>query len=334
MDFFRYPKFLLLMILVDVILVMLLYFAYLRKKTLIKKIVQAKLLDKLIPSETKNLRKIKMIVFISAISFVFISWALPQWGVEFTSSTTKAGQVVIAVDTSLSMLVEDIKPSRIENSKTMFKVLINRLSGYRTGIIAFSDRAYVQCPITTDEDALKYFISQLYAGMLPTQGTSISAPLNLASELLSKYPGQKALILLTDGEAHDKSEIKNALENAKKSGVVIFTVGIGNPDGGLIPIGGGSFKMDEKGNPVVSRLDEETLIELAAQTGGAYIRYSDVQTVSDELAGQLKNLTKTQWQGKVRQVYKNRYQIPLFIAILLLLLELIVPERKFKLWKE
>jgi Ca-activated chloride channel family protein len=333
MELFRHLKYLVFMVLAVTGLLVLLYLANKRKIALTAKLFHKKLLAKLIPVETSILRKIKRILFITAFGFIFIAWALPQWGVEFTSQTSRLGQVIIAVDSSLSMLVEDIKPSRIENAKTMFKVLINRLAGYRMGIIAFAGEAYVQCPITTDIDALKYFISQINAGALPVQGTSLAGPLKLASSMLSKYPGQKALILLTDGEDHNKPELKQALEETKKAQVAVFTIGIGNAKGGLIPADGG-FKTDEKNNPVVSRLDEDALINIAAKTGGAYIRYNDVSSVAGEISAQLENLTKTKWEGKTRSIYKNRYQIPLFIAVILLLLELIIPERKYRLWKK
>lgn len=334
MQLFREPKYLIYMILAVGFLLVSAYFAYRRKKALSAIIMESNLLERLTPPETAFLKRVKTVLFIFAVSLIFIALAMPQWGVRFTSVESRVGQAIIALDASLSMLASDIKPDRMENAKMMFKVLIDRFQGYRMGIIAFSNKPYVQCPVTTDTEALKYFISKVFAGSLPTQGTSLSAPVKLAVDMLADYPGQKALILLTDGEDHNEKELGNVLKQAKKAGIVIFTIGIASPKGGLIPLDGGKYKLDGKNNPVVSRLGEDTLIKMAAETEGAYIRYSNVNTVIDELTGQLENLTKTGWRGRIRRVYKNRYQIPLFMAVILLLLDLVIPDRKFKLWRK
>jgi Ca-activated chloride channel family protein len=328
MELFREPKYLIFMILADVMLIALAYLSYRKKNKMMSAVIESKLLVKLIPRETVFLKKLKTSLFILGFSFIFLAWALPQWGVKFASVQMRTGQLIIAADCSLSMLAKDLAPSRMENAKMMLKVLVTRLKDYRSGIVAFSSKSYVQCPVTTDTDALKYFISRISAGMLPVQGTSLSGPIELAGETLSKYPGQKALVILTDGEDHNKPKLESALKKAKDSGIVIFTIGIGSPQGGLIPEGNSTYKLDKNKNPIVTRLDENTLIKLAAETGGAYIRYSDAQSVADELASQLKNLTKIKYEGKAGKIYKNRYQIPLLVAVLLLLLELVIPERK------
>lgn len=332
MELFKQPKFLIFMILADIVLIFMAQVAVRRKKSLLTKIAHIEMFTRLIPPETGFFKKTKMALLVAGISFIFVSLALPQWGVEFTSSPPQLGQVVIATDASLSMNAQDIAPSRMENAKMMFRVLVDKLEKYRIGVVAFAGNAYVQCPITTDADAIKYFVSRISAGMLATKGTRLSAPINLAGEMLSRYPGRKALIILTDGEDHKKGEIESALEKAKELGIVIFTVGIGSPQGSLIPLDG-QYKLDEKDNPVVTRLDEDTLIKIAQSSKGAYIRYSAVEPVADELSVQLENMTKTTSEGTARQIYKNRYQIPLLIALVLLLIEFIMPERKFSLWR-
>ena len=159
-------------------------------------------------------------------------------------------------------------------------MLVNNLKDERIGILAFTSQAYVQCPITTDEDALTYFINSLQPDMLPVPGTSLAAPVHLAARMLAKYPGQKALILLTDGEDHEKEQLKAAITAAQKNGLRVITIGIGTQDGELIPDKVDAtgkvleYKKDKSGKTVVSKLDENALIELARATSGAYIHYS------------------------------------------------------------
>ncbi|MBR4592723.1 MAG: VWA domain-containing protein, partial [Elusimicrobiaceae bacterium] len=137
-----------------------------------------------------------------AVFFLFVALAGPQWGTEIVEAQGSFAQTVIAVDVSASMRAQDLKPDRLDNAKTMLRMLTSNLKEERIGIIAFTSQAFIQCPITTDEEALRYFIASLKPDMLPVPGTSLAAPVKLAAHMLAKYPGQKALILLTDGEEH------------------------------------------------------------------------------------------------------------------------------------
>ncbi|MDD2772826.1 MAG: VWA domain-containing protein [Elusimicrobiales bacterium] len=304
-------------------------FSRARRAALLAALGRTQTLARLIPGEAAARRALKAWLFISALAAAFIALAGPQWGVEFSQSAAGAGQLVVAVDTSWSMLARDVKPSRMENAKLMLKLLIDQTGGYRMGIIAFSGQAYVQCPLTTDPDALKYFLSSVRAGMLPQPGTSLASAVSLADSMLGRYPGKKALILLTDGEDLSGG-LKDSVKKAAEAGVAIIAVGIGKPEGEPIPADGGAgaaeYRKDREGRTVVSRLGEKTLLDMAAATGGAYIRYNNPDSVAGEISSQLKKLEKSKWQGKSRVRYKNRYQLPLALALLLLLLELLVPE--------
>ena len=234
------------------------------------------------------------------------------------------------------MRARDLKPDRLENAKTMLRMLISNLKEERLGLLAFTSKAYVQCPITTDQDALNYFVTSLQPNMLPVPGTSIAAPVVLAARILSKYPGKKALILLTDGEDHSPKELAEAKEAALKNNIRVIAIGIGTKEGSLIPdkldASGRilEYKKDKKGNTVVSKLDEKALLELAKATGGAYIPYTTPAQVAAQVEENVRELDKTTSRTSRNITYKNRYQIPLLLAFLLLAAYLLWPVNRKK----
>ena len=276
----------------------------------------------------------RAVVMCFAVFFLFVSLAGPQWGTEIMEAQGEFAQTVIAVDVSASMRAQDVSPDRLDSAKTMLRMLVSNLKDERIGIIAFTSKAFIQCPITTDEDALRYFITSLKPNMLPVAGTSLAEPVKLAAHLLAKYPGQKALILLTDGEDHSPDEIAAAKEAAQKNGVRIIAVGIGTKEGTLIPdkIDASGrvleYKKDKQGNTVVSKLDEKSLLTLAQATGGAYIPYTTPAQVSSKVEDALRGLDKTLSSTAKRSSYKTRYQIPLVLALLCLAGYLLWPRGK------
>lgn len=263
-------------------------------------------------------------LFCLSVFFLFTALAGPQWGTEIVEAQGEFAQAVIAVDVSSSMRAQDLKPDRLENAKQMLQMLIDNLKEERIGLIAFTSKAYVQCPITTDQQALDYFVSVLQPDMLPEKGTSLAAPVHVAAQMLSKYPGQKALILLTDGEDHSASELKEAEQVAQQSGIRVISIGIGTELGALIPEKQDAsgkviaYKKDRSGNTVVSKLDEKTLLELAKATGGAFISYTTPAQVAQQIEGALKGLDKSNMRLSSHVIYKNRYVWPLVLALLCL----------------
>lgn len=259
-----------------------------------------------------------------ALFFLFVALAGPQWGTEVIEAQGTFAQAVIAVDVSASMRAQDLKPDRLDNAKNMLRMLVSNLKDERIGVLAFTSQAYIQCPITTDADALTYFISSLQPDMLPVPGTSLAAPVQLAARMLSKYPGQKALILLTDGEDHSPDELKAAQETALKNGIRIIAIGIGTKEGTLIPSRTDSsgrvleYKKDKEGKTVVSKLDENTLLELAKATGGVYIPYTTPAQVAAKVEAAVKGLDRSVSRTAARAAYKNRYAFPLIAAMLCL----------------
>lgn len=279
-------------------------------------------------------RQINSLFFFIGLFFLFGALAQPQWGVEVVQAEGKFAQTVIAVDVSASMKARDLKPDRLANAQNMLSMLISNLQEERIGLIAFTSKAYIQCPITTDESALKYFLSSLQPDMLPVPGTSLAAPVDLAARMLAKYPGQKALILLTDGEDHEPEQLKQAIKTAVDNGLRVIAVGIGTQEGELIPqrvdASGkvAEYKKDKNGNTVVTKLDENALIELARATNGAYIHYTTPAQVATKVESSLKDLDRTYSSAGAHSRYKDRYQIPLAAAICCFFLWLVWPARK------
>lgn len=288
---------------------------------------------------TAHLKKVsrwKNTLLLLSVFFLFVALAGPQWGIEITQAQGNFAQTVIAVDVSASMRAQDVKPSRLANAKRMLQMLVSQLKEDRIGIIAFTSQAFIQCPITTDTDALNYFISALQPDMLPVAGTSLAAPVQLAAHMLSVYPGQKALILLTDGEDHTPQEIAQAQQAAQQNGIRIIAVGIGSSEGALIPSRTDAqgnvveYKKDKAGKSVVSKLGETSLTKLAQATGGVYIAYTTPAQVAARIQTALAGLDKSTSSTGRHTTYKNRYAFPLGLAILCLAGYLLWPSGRKK----
>lgn len=283
---------------------------------------------------TASLRKIsttRTVFFLVGIFFLFLSLAGPQWGTEIVETEGQFVQTVIAVDVSASMRAQDLTPDRLDNAKQMLQMLVNQLTDERIGIIAFTSQAFIQCPITTDTDALESFIARLQPDMLPVPGTSLAAPVDLAARMLARYPGKKALILLTDGEDHSPEELKRATQIAQQNNIRVIAIGIGTAQGAIIPdrldANGHvvDYKKDKEGKTVVSKLDEKTLVELAKATEGAYIAYSSPARVASEVEISLKGLDRSTAKAAAHRTYKNRYSLPLFLGLLCIGIYLLWP---------
>lgn len=275
--------------------------------------------------------KLKIGLFFAGLFFLFAALAQPQWGLEIIQAEGNFAQTVIAVDVSASMRARDLHPDRLASAKNMLRMLISQMPQQRIGLIAFTSQAFIQCPITTDDSALKYFISSLHPDMLPVAGTSLAAPVQLAAHMLAKYPGQKGLILLTDGEDHSPEELQQAQTIAQKEGIRIIAIGLGTPQGELIPqktdLSGNvlEYKKDKDGKTVVTKLDEKSLAQLAAATQGVYIKYTSPAQVATQVEEALRDLDKSRSSAGTHAGYKNRYQIPLVLALLCLGVYMLLP---------
>ena len=333
MELFNQPSIFVYMIFTAALLGALWYMGAARAEKIKQTLFSRENYAKLIPAELKYRRRLKDILFLSGLFFFFIALAGPQWGREKVDTEASYSQAVIAVDVSLSMLAEDVKPNRMEGAKTMLAMLVDSLTRERVGIVAFTSKAFMQSPVTSDIGALKVLAQGLRVNMLPMPGTELAPAVNLAAKMLAPYPGSKALVLLTDGEDHNPKDLQAALKTARDNDIKIIAVGIGSAEGELIPIkenGAKAYKKDKNGKTVLTKLDEESLIKLASSTGGVYIKFDGPQQTAEEIYRQMLMLDKSSSLINGGMLYKNRYQIPLFIGFVLVLSSILIALRKVK----
>ena len=302
-----------------------------RKNKIINLLFSAANYKRLVDASLKTRRKLRTIFFLIGLFFLFIALAGPQWGREKIEASAVYSQAVIALDVSNSMLAQDFKPNRLESAKIMINMLLSQSLQQRLGLVAFTSKAYLQCPITTDTLALKSLTSTFSTTSVPVQGTSLAEALELSAQMLSPYSGSKAVVLITDGEDHYPKDIQHAVSVARDNQIRVIAVGVGNAEGELIPIqsaNGKEYKKDKNGNPVLTKLNEKVLKDLAQQTGGVYIRYNGEQKTATDILDQLDQLDKTTNKTLKLFKYKNRYQIALIFALICLVAAILIPLRK------
>ena len=240
---------------------------------------------------------------------------------------------MIAIDTSKSMLSEDIKPNRLEVSKAKVRELVKKLKGDRVGLIAFSGTAFPVCPLTIDYNAFMFSLESLDVNTIPRGGTSISSAIIEAQKGFNGSQSKRnVLIIMTDGEDHEGDAVK-AARATQKEGIIIFAIGVGTADGGLVSITGDNgqkaFLKDRQGNIIKSSLDEAVIKEIALITGGDYMKASesvfDLERIYDE---NISKIERSEIKGGTRKHYKEWFQFPLFIALILLVCETVITERK------
>jgi Ca-activated chloride channel family protein len=288
-------------------------------------------LRRLMRPEAPGRRRAQAGLRLGALALIMLAVAGPQWGVEIVETTSASRDVVIAVDVSQSMLAEDVKPNRLARAIEELSLLIDELKTSRVGVIAFAGEPVVICPLTADTTAAKQLLRALDPGAVPVPGTAIGKAIRRAAAMLSRYPGEKTLVILTDGEDH-KSDPVGAATEAAAEGVRIFTIGIGSAEGEPIPLKDDSgrvegYKKDKRGATVVSRLGEAELAAIAGKTGGAYFRATPGAVEASEIVKRMASAggAEEERRGTARR-FRNHFMIPLALAFTLLLLEAAIPE--------
>jgi Ca-activated chloride channel homolog len=264
-----------------------------------------------------------------------LALARPQWGTRLETIQRKGLDLVIALDTSYSMNTEDVAPSRLEKAKREIRSLIARLKGDRVGLVAFAGTAILYCPLTLDYGAANLFLDGLDTGVIPDPGTALAPAIQTATSSFSaterKY---KVLILFTDGEDLE-GDVEAAVGKARSDGVIIYTVGIGTPEGKPIPIRDEKgdvveYRKDAGGQIVVSRLDERALAQIAVNTGGRYFRASASESELDAIYDEISKQEKKELESRLYQNFEDRFQYPLAMAMAFLIAELWMSERRGK----
>ncbi len=320
-------------------IVVLMAFAYIlfykNKQNAIKKFVQAELMDSIVAAVSKRKQKIKAIFVITALLFIIFSLVQPKWGYHWEDVERRGIDIVVAVDTSRSMLADDIKPDRLQAAKREINDLINIVDGDRVGLVAFAGTAFLQCPLTLDYGAFNLFLDDLNTNLIPVGGTSFGEAIKKSmAAFSSKLKKHKAIVLITDGEDHQGNAMEMA-KAAKEQGIVVYTVGVGKKDGAYIKLkdskGNETLLKDREGKVVKSRLDEVLLNKIALETGGAYTpAYGTQWGLANIYTNIIANMEEKQLGGRKIKMYENRFQIPLFIAIILIALESLIGERTRK----
>jgi Ca-activated chloride channel homolog len=278
-------------------------------------------------------RRVRLGLQLLGLALGFVALAQPRWGYTFENAKRKGLDLFIAIDTSRSMLSNDVQPNRLERVKLAAQDLINQLQGDRVGLIAFAGWAAVQAPLTIDYDAVVEKINDLDTKTVPEGGTNISGAISLAGVTYGKSAvGNRALIIFTDGEELSGDAIKTA-KAAAEAGVRIFTVGVGTPEGSLIPIngeeGGAAFVKDAKGQVVKSKLDEKRLHETAQATGGFYLRLANGPRTMQQLFTEgLAKMQAAEIDVRLARRPIERYEWPLGIAVIALALSFLIRERR------
>jgi Ca-activated chloride channel family protein len=295
--------------------------------------VAPRLLPQLTASLDRFRRTVRFGFRLLALALAFVALAQPRWGYTFEDVTRKGIDLLIAVDTSRSMLSNDVQPNRLERVKLAAQDLVSELQGDRVGLIAFAGRAFLQAPLTIDYDAAVEAINDLDTKTIPEGGTNISDAINLAKQTYGKSAvGNRALVIFTDGEELSGDAVK-AAKTAADNGIRIFTVGVGTPQGSLIPVtgedGGTAFVKDEKGQVVKSKLDETRLREIAKSTGGFYLHLENGPATMHQLFTEgLATLTPKEMDVRLSRRPIERYEWPLAFATAALALSLLINDRR------
>lgn len=329
---FAAPEYLYGFIVLAILAVFMIYVAR-RKRRLLETFADRALLAGLIQNYSPMKRRYKIAFLFIALSFLVLCLARPQFGTHMEMLKREGQDVMIVVDCSASMLAEDMKPSRLERAKQEVRDLLARMQGDRVGLVAFAGSAFVQCPLTLDYSAAQMFVDVLDVDLIPNPGTNLSEAISVATAgFVVKERKNKVMIIITDGEDFGEN-LDKAVADAKIAGVRIFTIGLGRPDGEPIPIRNArgemvGYKKDQRGELVLTRLDEATLQKVAEETEGRYYHASQGEIALDQIYDDIAKMDKKELSDLLMTQYEDRYQYILPLAIVFLAGEALLSERK------
>ncbi|MGI4749249.1 MAG: VWA domain-containing protein [Janthinobacterium lividum] len=289
-------------------------------------------ISRIMPDVSHSRPTLKFVLFIVGYTLLIIGLAGPQVGTHIDEVKRKGADLMILLDVSNSMLSQDFAPNRLENAKSALAQLINNLHDDRIGIIVFAGEAYVQMPVTTDYSAAKLFLNTINTGIVPVQGTAIGAAIDMGMKSFDFKDGtSKAMILMTDGENHEDDAVVTA-KNAHEKGVAIHVIGFGSPQGAPIPIYDNGkqagFHLDSAGHTVISKLNEDMCKEIAVAGNGVYIRATNANSGLGIVMDQVHKMQQKTYNAKSFKDYEDRFQFFLVIALLLLVIEFFISNRK------
>jgi len=328
---FEHPHFLWLLLVIPPALAAFVWCGERVKRKLLTQFVEARLLASLTAGISPARRKWRYALAIVAVTLLIVAIARPQRGFDLEEVQQNSLDIVVAVDTSKSMLATDIAPNRLGRAKLAALELMQSAKADRLGLVAFAGDAFLECPLTIDDTAFLQSVEALDVNSIPQGGTALASAIKTAMGTFKENGNHRALVILTDGEDNDEGALE-AAQNAAKDGLKIFTIGIGSAEGKLVQIpdgnGGSDYIRDEKGQVVKTKLNEALLQQIAMAAGGFYLPLRGANTMDVLYERGLAPLPKSESREKLVRRYHEQFQWPLAAALVLLIVEILMPERR------
>ena len=302
-----------------------------RRRAALAQLVDPALLGVLAPAWNPARAKSRLVLRVLALALLVAALARPQWGFRWEEVRRKGIDLVVALDTSRSMMASDIKPTRLQQAKWGIRDLLRNLRGDRVGLVPFAGSSILQCPLTIDYAAFAMTLDDVYSGIIPKGGTAIEQALRTA---VAAFPADRTadrvILLITDGEDHEGDPLA-LLPELKEKGIRVYTIGIGTLEGEMVPAGdgqGGYFK-DRQGQIVKTALKEDVLQKLALGTGGTYVRSAPGDTGLERVFNEsIANLKRSEQENRTAKIYEERFVWPIAAALLLLAWEALLSDRR------
>lgn len=304
--------------------------AFRRRERDLARFIETALQPEVVDSDPRR-RRLRAFLVSAAVACLVLAIAGPMWGFHWQEVRSEGIDLVVAIDTSKSMLASDVTPNRLARAKLAVHDLANELRGDRVALVPFAGTAFLQSPLTLDRAAFRESLDAIDIGIIPRGGTNLSAALEASLAAFEGRQGShQAVVLITDGEALEGTAA-DAVKLAAERGVRVFTVGIGTAEGELIPMENGGYLKDRKGQVVKSRLDEQGLQKIAIDTGGVYLHAGGTDFGLAELYREhIATMEKRELESRMEKRYEHRFQIPLLAALILLVAEALLAEQRRK----
>lgn len=316
------------------ILILVRFIGWRRRKSKLRKLGDPALLRLLMPDVSSVRPTVKFVLATTALAVLIVMLARPQMGSKISHDKRNGIETIIALDISNSMLAQDVAPSRLDKSKLLIEKLVDKFNNDKIGLIVFAGDAFVQLPITSDYVSAKMFLQDITPNLIQSQGTNIGQAIDLASKSFTQQEKVgRAIIVITDGENHEPGA-EEAAKAARKKGINVYILGIGNTKGAPIPVGNGDYLKDNSGNTVMTALNEDMCRQLALAGSGKYIHVDNTSDAEETLNDDLTKLQKGQIDAVIYSEYDEQYQAFGLIAILLLIIEVCMLDAKNPLLKK
>lgn len=304
-----------------------------RRRSKLRKFGDPELVRQLMPNVSKFRPTVKFWLLLVAWALLVVMVARPQVGAEVQRDKRNGIETIICLDISNSMLAQDVAPSRLDKSKLLVESLVDRFTNDKIGLIVFAGDAYVQLPITSDYVSAKMFLQNIDPSLIQTQGTDIAQAINLGLHSFTQADKiGRAIIVITDGEDHEGGAVEAAAE-ARKKGVNVFILGVGDTKGAPIPTGDGGYMKDRSGQTVMTALNEQMCREVAQAGSGKYIHVDNTGDAQTELNNDLARLQRGESEAVIYNAYDEQFQAFGILVILLLVVEVCILEAKNPLLK-